>query len=229
MGPQPPLKRRPTYTPYTRPYQTRRIRETDLHRCKKPSYHPPCGSIYIYACMYVYARRYRGHESIPHCHEPRHISTITDSFPPCVPCPPKFAPVFPGYFPFPTFPPFRYPTPRSASSPLPFAYIRGRPMKPFEKDSSPDRPYSLFFRLSLCVHSRFPFDSRKERIRGIDVFESGSWKRYEHLYWIFFLPATGYTSHDIYFYERGRWIDLLSRLLAIRHYVGQMFDEVRFV
>lgn len=101
--------------------------------------------------MYVYARRYRGHESIPHCHEPRHISTITDSFPPCVPCPPKFAPVFPGYFPFPTFPPFRYPTPRSASSPLPFAYIRGRLMKPFEKDSSPDRPYSLFFPIFLSV------------------------------------------------------------------------------
>lgn len=58
MGPQPPLKRRPTYTPYTRPYQTRRIRETDLRRCKKPSYHPPCGSIYIYiymhACMYTH-------------------------------------------------------------------------------------------------------------------------------------------------------------------------------
>lgn len=56
MGPQPPLKRRPTYTPYTRPYQTRRIRETDLRRCKKPSYHPPCGSIYIYICMHVCIR-----------------------------------------------------------------------------------------------------------------------------------------------------------------------------
>lgn len=31
------------------------------------------------------------------------------------------------------------------------------------------------------------------------------------------------------FTKRARRIDLPSRLLAIRHYVGQMFDEVRFV
>lgn len=105
MGPQPPLKRRPTHTPYTRPCKrdiSAKLTPAGVGACthtarsKKPSYHPPCGYIYIY----TRAHRYRGHESIPHCHKSRHISTITDSFPPCVlrGLPTGIRPCFPRIF-----------------------------------------------------------------------------------------------------------------------------------
>lgn len=57
MGPQPPLKRRPTHTPYTRPCKrdiSAKLTPAGVGACthtarsKKPSYHPPCGYIYIY-------------------------------------------------------------------------------------------------------------------------------------------------------------------------------------
>lgn len=145
MGPQPPLKRRPTHTPYTRPCKrdiSAKLTPAGVGACthtarsKKPSYHPPCGYIYIY----THAHRYRGHESIPHCHKSRHISTITDSFPPCVlrGLPTGIRPCFPWIFSVSNFPPFRYPRldPFSISMPprvfrLPF-HTRGR-LIAFEK------------------------------------------------------------------------------------------------
>lgn len=162
MGPRPPLKRRPTYTPYTRPCKRDISAKLTPGRCKKPSYHPPCGSIYIYmhVCM---------HTQVDTVATNRYLTvTSLDIF---RPLPTHFHPVCsahteirPEYFRFPTFPPFRYPRslfhPRVLhfhfASPLPSHFaLHTRPSNEtlLEKDSSPDRPYSLFFSLPLRVHS----------------------------------------------------------------------------
>lgn len=134
MGPQPPLKRRPTYTRPCKRDISAKLTPVGVHP------HTRTGAksqaiilladryIYIYIRTYIYlythARRYRGHESIPHCHKPRHISTITDSFPPCVlrGLPTGIRLVFPGYFRFPTFPPL--PVLRHSSIPFPSWCLR---------------------------------------------------------------------------------------------------------
>lgn len=133
----------------------------------------------------------------------------------------------PEYFRFPTFPPFRYPRslfhPRVLhfhfASPLPSHFaLHTRPSNETLRERFFTRSTLLpiFLTSSPCALPHFPFDSRKERIRGIDVFESGSWKRCEHLLWIFFLtPRSGlsYTSPR-YIFLRTREADRLAVAFA---------------
>lgn len=133
----------------------------------------------------------------------------------------------PEYFRFPTFPPFRYPRslfhPRVLhfhfASPLPSHFaLHTRPSNETLRERFFTRSTLLpiFLTSSPCALPHFPFDSRKERIRGIDVFENGSWKRCEHLLWIFFLtPRSGlsYTSSR-YIFLRTREADQLAVAFA---------------
>lgn len=252
MGPQPPLKRRPTHTPYTRPCKrdiSAKLTPAGVGACthtarsKKPSYHPPCGYIYIY----THAHRYRGHESIPHCHKSRHISTITDSFPPCVlrGLPTGIRPCFPRIFSVSNFSTLSLSAARSlfhldASASFPPPVSHTRPSNRLREIQF--RRFSwLTLSLSLSISDFLSsFDPRRTsyfllsfRLEGGRIFPSACWKCYEHFFWIFFLlsrSGLSYILHDIFLRsERGGRLDLPSRLLAIRHYVGQMFDEVRFV
>lgn len=164
MGPRPPLKRRPTYTPYTRPCKRDISAKLTPGRCKKPSYHPPCGSIYIYICMYVCIRR-----SIPwpridtslsrastYFDHYRLISTL------CALPTPKFAPNIFGFqlfHRFVTLDPSSIHEFSTSTSPLPFPRIlpciRGRLMKPFSRKILHPidlTPYFSHF-LSVCTPS----------------------------------------------------------------------------
>lgn len=106
MGPQPPLKRRPTYTPYTLPCKrdiSAKLTPAGVGASTHTAHQQKAklsSSLRIDIYIYIHARRYRGHESIPHCHKSRHISTITDSFPPCVlrGLPTGIRPCFPRIF-----------------------------------------------------------------------------------------------------------------------------------
>lgn len=136
----------PYHTPYTRPCKrdiSAKLTPAGVGACthtarsKKPSYHPPCGYIYIYTHTHidtVATNRYLTVTSLDIFRPlPTHFHPVFS-----VVCPPEFALVFPGYFRFPTFPPFRYPRldPFSISMPprvfrLPF-HTRGH-LIAFEK------------------------------------------------------------------------------------------------
>lgn len=116
MGPQPPLKRRPTYTPYTLPCKrdiSAKLTPAGVgasthtaHQQKAKLSSSLRIDIYIYIYTHVdtvATNRYLTVTSLDIFRPlPTHFHPVFS-----VVCPPEFALVFPGYFP--TFPPFRYP------------------------------------------------------------------------------------------------------------------------